>query len=85
MHQSEIDIKELFDTSFPEFWKFRNTYLKPLVRFGSWRNDTYEPLELIGMATVGVVKSIRFIDHAKNHIVEGDKEQSFKIFTFILV
>jgi hypothetical protein len=69
---------------FPAFNKYFVDYVIPLTDFDqkpnatNWRNDTYPPLEGIGMACFGMIKSLNYIFININNCLSGDPNQTFK-------
>jgi hypothetical protein len=69
---------------FPTFNKYFVEYVIPLTDFDqkpnapNWRNDTYPPLEGIGMACFGIIKSLNYIFININNCKSGDPNQIFK-------
>jgi len=81
-HKIEREIASLIESEFPEFEDFWNKHLEPLKKDGSWRNNTIEYLEYIGMANFAILKSINVINRNKTKIDVGDPDQSFKTIYF---
>jgi hypothetical protein len=71
-------------SDFPAFNKYFVDYVIPLTDYNqkptapNWRNDTYPPLEGIGMACFGIIKSLNFIFININNCKSGDPNQTFK-------
>jgi hypothetical protein len=66
---------------FSSYEPFRERFLYPLTGMPddpNWRNDTYPELEGIGMATYGILKSLKFILLNKQNVDVGDPQQTFK-------
>lgn len=79
LHKLEEDCRSLLDAKFPEYFHFRHNHLDLLIGADKhWRLDTLENLELIGMASFGVVKSLNYINHNIEKIQRSDRDQRFK-------
>ena len=73
---------DFIDQHFPRFNLFWERFILDITDkfppMPSWRNDTHESIEGIGMASFGILKSLNCIEHLKEKITLRDNYQNFK-------